>query len=615
MKGSTGIADVGSVKGSPLLILALVITLVPAYLLGSAAGAGPASILAGFIATFSTLALMGGALRPDLRLALWLVPLLLLASAVPRLLAEISRPAAAVMVAVLIFSTSLLPLWGTRLNNVGFGVGMVTLFGYGTAFTSAVSPWQLVVAALSGTGFAVALRVMIGVADPSKDTRHALADVIDGEGGELNVAVALDKWAVDGRQRWLGDALAAAVRYRLALSSADALNRLEPSQRGESALGEVRDRAAQLADQLRTKNPRIAARESEVDTDPAELASSGPVCGYLAAAQDALHELENALVERDHSKVQPTSSEHTFRREALRPAVRLRSVQLRHALRTALGVSIVLIATTYLSPDDPLVATALLTVFGILQASWRESVAKAVPRVVGVFVGAAILALAVSIVPVSGLPALALVALLIALWNMTARPAVAFAALVVVTVGLNTSTRNLDPVALLVEYAGLTVFAVVVGLVVGFSAVPALRVSPLRDRVLTAREATLAAVHALRAPVDELRFGALSRDAATARADLFPDGEPLDKGEMERLDRIRTSLAELSVLSPALALGSSEGPTRLGAVVDAANDLCSGVGINETPTADAAFDLGVVITGLLREIDVDIEHLLTELSE
>ncbi|MER5391588.1 FUSC family protein [Saccharopolyspora sp. NPDC002686] len=585
-------------KGSPLLLVLFAVALVPTFLVGYAVGAGSASVVGGFVALFSLLAFLGGPLRPDLRLAAALSPLLLFAAIVPRLLGEVSRPAAIAVIVVIVFVAALLPVRGPRFVTVGLGLGMVTLFAYGMALLGPVGPWQVVVAAVTGVVIAVLLRVLLGISDPSKATRAKIADVLDAEVPDLDAA--FDTWLADGRRRWLGAALGAASRYRLALRSAEAIQRAGRAELDE-ALASARTRAEGLAERIRAKKPAPEAS--------AEQAASGT--RLLSDASAALDAVERAVDERDTSRVPLADRHHRLREAVLQPSVRLRSIQVRHAVRTAFGLLLALVLTSYLPPGDPLVATALMTTFGILQASWRATLSKARPRVIGLLAGAALSAVIVLVVPTPYLPVVAGVALLIGLWNMMARPTYAYTFMVVVTVGFNASLRHTDPVHTLVEYALLTLAAATIGVVIGFAVVPGLRPEPLQRRIVTARVETAGALRALTEPgsATSPETVALNRAAARARAELTPDREQLDDDQLAELDRYRAALNDLSTLGTTAALTA---PEHLSAALDVLDD--------RTPPAPARPDrdeapegLEPVLTGLANQVRTTEENLLAAL--
>ncbi|SEG41639.1 Fusaric acid resistance protein family protein [Saccharopolyspora kobensis] len=577
-------------KGSPMLLVLFAVVLAPTFLIGYAVGAGSASVVGGFVAMYSLIAFLGGPLRADLRLAAALSPLLLFAAIVPRLLGEVSRPAAIGVIVVIVFVAALLPLRGPRFVTVGLGLGMVTLFAYGMALIGPAGPWQVVIAAVTGVATAVVLRVLLGIGDPSKATREKIADVLDADVPALTTA--FDTWLADGRRRWLGIALGAASHYRLALHSAEAVQRAQQAEAADGELVALRTRAHELAERLRTKKP-----------GPAPQAGAGEVTiGFGTEASAALDAVERAITERDTSRVSPADR---LRTSVLRPSVRLRSIQVRHAVRTAFGLLLILVITSYLPAGDPLVATALLTTFGILQASWRETLNKARPRVIGLVGGAALAVVIILVVPAPYLPVVALTALVVALWNMMSRPAVAYTFMVVVTVGFNTSLRHTDPVHTLVEYAVLTLIAALIGVLVGFAVVPGLRPEPLRQRIVAARAKTEQALRAMTGP-DRAEALALHRAAAQARAELTPDREQLDDDQLAELDRFRAALRDLSMLGTTAALGRTSDTERLRAALDEAPAPADG----ETPAG-----LESIVAGLADQVRTSEAQLLAALPD
>jgi hypothetical protein len=170
-------------------------------------GAGAAGIIGGLTGLFSLVAFMGGPLRADLRIAAVLGPLLVVAAAVPRLVAEASRPAAMALVVLLIFVAGLLPLLGPRFGNAGMGLGMTTVFGYGYAPVGGADHQQVVAAAVAGVAVALLLRTLMGISDPSKPTRDQVAEVLVADDPSAASATAFGTWLSDGKQGWLADAL------------------------------------------------------------------------------------------------------------------------------------------------------------------------------------------------------------------------------------------------------------------------------------------------------------------------------------------------------------------------------------------------------------------------
>jgi hypothetical protein len=566
-----------------MLLVLFAVALVPSVVLASALGAGPAAILAGLVALFSLIAFMGGPLRPDLRLAAALSPLLLIGAVAPRLLTDVARPAAIALVVAVVFVAALLPLWSSRLTSAGLGVGMATLFCYGYATVDPAGPRQVVIAASAGLVVAVVLRALFGVSDPSRSTREKVADVLDADDPDIETAVST--WSADGRQRWLADALGASSRYRFALEVA----RLAGHDGGGGStaqLDALDARAGELAEWVRAKRPPPAdTTGAPVDGDARPPAAPGDPLGAAASALDAL---ERAVRHRDTSPVPlDRRRQHLVREAVAHPSARLRSIQVRHAVRTAFAILLMLLITARLGPEDPLVATTLVTTFGILQTSWRDSLAKARPRIVGLVAGSLAVVVVMLVVPPRAMTPIAVAALLLGLWNLTARPAVGYAFMVVVSVGLNASTRGLDPADLLAEYAVLTASAVAVGLLVGFAVIPAFRPPPLRRRIESAAEATEAVLRAARSgdgsTAPEVR--ALRRDAAQQIRELTPDREPLDGRTEEELDRLRSALGILVAVAATTPVDRSALDRALLALHP---DSADGARLEPPPEADPA---------------------------
>ncbi|WP_182524401.1 hypothetical protein [Nocardioides dongkuii] len=515
--------------GSPALLFLMAIAVVPAVMLADTFDAGPAAIIGGMAGLFGLVAFMGGPLRADLRTAAVVSPLLLFGAVVPRLLAEVSRPAAIALVVVIGFVAALLPLRGPRFAHTGLGLGMLTLYGYAYATRGAADHQQLIAAAVAGIVVAVLVRVALGISDPSGPTREQVAAVLVADDAAAATATAFDTWLSDGRQRWLATALEGASRYRLALRAGELTATADPS--GAAAL---RTRAAGLADQVRAKHP------------PASDGTTGSTAVPLAEATAALDTVEQAAHQRDTTAVVlDRGDRHDFRSAVLHPSGRLRSIQVRHALRTALGLLVMLVVTSGLEPGDPLVATVLLTTFGILQASWRDTLTKARNKVIGLVAGSSAVAVILLTVPGRYLTAVAAVSLALGLWYIVTRPALGAAFMVVVSVGFNAVTRDLDPGELLLQYAGLTATAVAVGLVLGFAVVPAFRPAPLRQRIESATDATSAVLRAAASGVPVPEAIALHRDAQQKQDELVPDREHLDEHQLAELDRLQSGLRDV----------------------------------------------------------------------
>ncbi|MCM0640617.1 hypothetical protein LJN57_013260 [Cellulomonas sp. zg-Y766] len=546
-----------------MLIVLMIIVVLPSVLLADAWGAGAAGIIGGLTGMFALVALIGGPLRADLRVAAVMGPLLVVAAAVPRLVAETSRPWAMVLVVLLTAVAALLPLVGPRFGTAGLGLGMTTMFGYGYAPEGGADHRQVIAAAVAGVVVAVVLRILMGISDPSKPTREQVAAVLVADDPSTATATAFGTWLTDGRQRWLAQALEGASSYRLALRTAELA-----TGGGPGDVGALQARAQELAARLRARPGRekhATTSSSSRTSSPARPAAAGPssasaVVEVPDAPGAALDTVEQALLTRDTTPVRlERDRRHQLQDAVLHPSARLRSVQVRHALRTALAVLIMLLITSRLQRGDPLVSTALLATFGIMQATWSDTAVKTRNKVVGVVAGALTVAVVLLVVPERYLVLVALVSLCLGLWYITTVPALGSAFMVVVSVGFNAVNRDLDPVTLLLQYVALIACAVLLGVVLGFVVVPGFRPPPLRERVRTAADATATALRASSGQgsqgPDEI---AMLRDAVRLQDDLVPDRDRLDDQQLAELDTLRNGLRDLTVLAQAVPLEPGE---------------------------------------------------------
>ncbi|QNG38801.1 hypothetical protein F1C76_21700 [Geodermatophilaceae bacterium NBWT11] len=540
-------------KGSPQLLVLLIMALAPAMVLGTLTGAGPAALIGAFVALFGLLICATGPLWSDLRSMALFAPLLVVAAVAPRALAEVSRPAAIAVIVVLVVVAALLPLRGPRFRTAGLGVGMLPLMAYSIPLTGAVTLTQLVIGALAGLVVAVVLRLLMGIGDPGKATRTAVAAVLDDS--EPDVTAALDSWLADPR-RWTMDVLGGAVRYRLARRSLDALAGTVPAA-GRAAFDragtDLTERVGRLSEAVRAKEPATGGADVPSASSSDEYALPQALSRLVEECRAALDTAEAATRGRDDTRVELSDEVTRGARAqiALGAGVGFRSIQLRHAARTAVGVLLALLLSTRLDAGDPLVPTLLLTTFGILQTSWTATLAKARPRITGLVVGVVLAVGIVFLVPEGVLLPVALVSLVVALWYLTARPVIGYAGLLCMSVGLNSSLRDLDPAATLVEYVVLSLIAVLIGVVLGFAVIPGVRGRPLSERVSDAVAATAAVLSTSVEgnSSDRERGLEVQRTAVLTRRQLVPDDDDLTDAQAAELDALGAGLRDLTALT------------------------------------------------------------------
>ena len=587
-------------KGSPAMIIILVVVLAPSLLIGSLVGAGGASIIGGFIALFGLLATMGGPLRADLRRFAAIGPLVAFSAVAPRLLAEVTVLGAFALITGLVFIAGLLPIRSRRYDSVALGVGMGALLGYSIPLTGPASAVQLVIAAVVGLAIALILRVLLGIGDPGGPTRKAIADLLDGTSSDFSAA--FDSWLSDRPSRWLGRVLVSAGQYRISrrvLTGPVGSSEDEP----DSVLEAEGDRAAVIAVSVRAKS------RPPVDTPPDDNVSPAPESTdqlrshALRSMTSALDDAKRAAEERDASTVPlPAGFRRRLSLSALRAGLRHGSVQVRHALRTALGALLALLVSLFLQPGDPLLPTLLVTTFVVIQTSWRATLSRARDRFAGLAIGGLLVVIIVLTVPESWFLPISLVGLAIGMWFVTARPAIGTAGIIVMSVGLNTELRHLEPWAVILEYVVLTIIALVIGTVVGFVVVPAWRPRPLPERIDTAVGLTARALRSLAADMGGQPEAVLRslEDAQGAAQQLVPDREKLTVGQEHELDRLRFALQDL-IVTTVFVVGSSSGPRRF-AALDRAAGLLDGAAEAGDTSPDDSNPLGDAIPVLADEV-------------
>lgn len=592
-------------KGSPALIIMLVVILGPALLIGQLVGAGASSIIGGFVALFSLLATMGGALRPDLARLLVLGPIIAFGAVAPRLLVEVSMPAGFALTVLLVFVAGLLPIRGRQYEPVALGLGMGTLLGYAIPIYGRIDARQLVLAAVVGLAMAILLRIVVGLRDPSGATRKAVADQLDDPSSDF--AAAFDIWVSDRRPRWLGTILVAAGRYRLALRIARRQSSRDPESSAGPLIRDVADRARTLANAVRSRT----ATDLEPMTRPAPLPDPEPTVRSAEEAMwTALSDAEQAAHDRDTSSVAlPPGFRTRVGIAAVRSGLRHGSVQVRHAIRTAVAVLLALLVSTVLRPGDPLLPALLVTTFSIVQVSWRSTLDRVRTRFLGVLAGGLVSILVVFFLPPSYLFPISMIGLAVGMWFITARPAVGTAGILVMSVGLNTQVQHLQPTTVIIEYATLTLVGLLIGGLIGFVVVPAWRPPTVQVRADEAVTSAAEAIAALGAEgAREVPEPVLWRlgEAQAATQQLLPDHESLDADQQQSLERLRNALQDLL----ATAMFSMTRPGQPSTALGSAADILRGRLVRDEPSAYAD-PVDAAIAALAEEVRSEHDRLHT----
>ncbi|MFE6616947.1 FUSC family protein [Amycolatopsis sp. NPDC057786] len=544
-------------KGPGLLIVLLVV-LGGVSGLGFVLGLGNAAVLAALTALFCLMAAVGGPLRADLRLLAWFAPALVLAVGVPRLLGAVSQWAAIALLVAIVVVAGLLPVLGARFVTVGLGLGMASLFGYGFQLTGTASAGQILGAPALAVGVVILLRVAMGAKDPAKPTRDALADALAAGSSETQERAAR-LWLADRPRRWTGRVLGGMFRYRAAAGLLEIRRRqLNSNEIGET-LADAKEEAARLADAVRSP-----AAPDEVEPvrrkEPTEL--PGATARLVSALWESLETIRAAAAERDESRVDvPNGLRKELRRIELSGAFSWRSAQFRHALRCGLGVGLALVVAGF-RPGDPLTVSFLLGTFAIMQPEWRDSLSKAWQRIGGSLGGAVVLTLVLWLLPQGFLLPIGLVALLGGFSVMRTRPAIFNGCMVLMSVGMNATTRHLDPRYVLVEYLLLMVLAGAIALLFGFAAIPGVPKPGPAERFESAVAATRALLGSVAGKlrgedVDPRTLGREFRAAAVAHHGLLaaePGSKEPAPGQRNALENAAEALRGLSVTASSLLL-------------------------------------------------------------
>ncbi|WHT20513.1 FUSC family protein [Crossiella sp. CA-258035] len=469
---------------SPVMLPVMMVVVIGGVAgLGFLAGLGPAAVLGALSAMFCLIAAFGGALWPDLKLLAVFAPAMVLVVAGPRLLAEVSVVAAIAVLTVVVFAVSLLPTFGPRFITVGLGLGMGALFGYAFQTTGTASLWQVVAAPALGSGVVILLRLLAGLRDPDKPTRTAVAGVLT-EAGPRGPDAAIRAWRGDRQRTWLGQVLDGGLRYRTKLFLlTDRAEQLPEPVAAElrAVLEAAKAEAAALAAVVVDGGDAPAP---ERPATPAEL--PGATSAMVDTLWDGLDRVRAALAGRDRTPANSRlGAEYPGAR--LAEAISWQSAQFRHALRCALGVLLALVIAAQ-RPGDPLMPSFLMAVFMIMQPDWRASALKAWQRAAGTLLGALALAAVLWLLPQAVLMPLGLVTMLVGFGFQQRYPIVFNACMVLMLVGMNATTRHLDPVPVLVEYVLLILLAVGIGLLFGFAVVPGMRTPAPLERLRRATE-------------------------------------------------------------------------------------------------------------------------------
>ncbi|MFB9570251.1 FUSC family protein [Saccharopolyspora hordei] len=443
------------------------------------------ALMAGLTAVLALVATGGQSLRSDLRRFVWFTPALVLVMTVGPLLANV--PVLAwLVVALVVFGAGMLPALGEHYRVGGQTFAAATLVSTTTGLGSDQPAWVLLAASASGAVFALLLRVLIGLSDPGRATRVAVARTLT-EPGPGVVESAAAAWRADGSSTWLGEVLAGATRFRAArevlLAQAQQSDRIE-AERLHRIVARIDEVAAELARAVRARActglPHAARR------DPAEavLARGGrqDLPDAVRGLNEGLDRIRATVVRRVETPLPPQAP--GARRERLKGAVRahlsLRSSLFRHAIRCTLAVSLGMVIVLLLR--DPSASSLLLALYVVLQPAARDSMTGALERTGGAVLGVTALALLITLLPGAFLLVpLVIGGMLLSMPRLRTEYQALLSCLIVITVVDQAMRLDRPLVNVGISFAANTAVGAAIALIVGYVAYLVLPSSILPD--------------------------------------------------------------------------------------------------------------------------------------
>lgn len=358
------------------------------------------ALIAGLTTVFTLIGAGGQALRSDVHRFAWFTPLLVLIMAGGPLLMTNVPVLVGLVVAAVIFATSMLPALGEHYRVAGQTLAAATLIAATTGVGSGQPPLVLFASAAAGGLFALLLRVIIGINDPTQATRAAVARTLTQPGPGV-VELAASAWRADGSSTWLGQVLAGAARFRAAretlLARAQQADRVEAQQLRE-VVAQADLVAIELAKSVRARactGLPPGARVVPAQAIPAE--NELPAAAYNL--NKGLDRIRSAVVQRVEAPATPPASGGSWRhaQSAIKAHLSLRSSLFRHALRCTLAVAIGMVI--FLLLDDPSASSLLLSLCLVLQPADRDSMSGALERTGGAVLGVVVLAVVITLLP------------------------------------------------------------------------------------------------------------------------------------------------------------------------------------------------------------------------
>ncbi|MGW0039716.1 hypothetical protein [Gordonia sp. NPDC003376] len=488
--------------GGPALFILTLVVMTVSLGIGYSAGLGKASVLGAMVGLFCVMATFGGSLGSDLRRLAWLAPLTVFAACVPRALGTWNSFAGVLVLILVIFGLSLFPAVIPKFRLLSIGVCYSAVAGYGIALPTGTSEFHIVMAVLLGLAIAVAVRVLAGIADPTKPTRVAVAAPL--RTGDFTTVDIIRSWMVDRPSTWTTMVLTESLRFRrsvdLLRAQADRPTTQTPEKLGISAaLAAVNADATAVADLVEARHPdeidhkNSAPQERLTDNptvpdDPRLTAASRAL---VTKAEHHLATIRQAATDRDTTPLTRVKDlRSTFLRARITAAISPDSPELHQGLAKSVGI--LAAWGTGLQVAQPFFANTFFNaVVSMLQPTWTETVRRIGYRLIGCAIAVVLVVLAAVWLPAPTMALIAIIGLFTLTWYMFSHPIVSNAGGVAMTVALTATSRHLDPLATLVHVILMLLVAGVIVFLVSLPSVLRSRRTTVQDALSTATEKLL----------------------------------------------------------------------------------------------------------------------------
>jgi hypothetical protein len=162
----------------------------------------------------------------------------------------------------------------------------------------------LIAAPVIAIAVVIVLRFLLGVSDPDKPTREALADALAGRGpARMQRAVRL--WLADRPRRWHAKVLASGLRFRATASIVEDRKRVSTAEQAAAldvVLDAAKAEASRIADAVRAKSTPedfalVARKAADLDLPGETDRLVDDLWSSLEAVREAVAERSESIVD------------------------------------------------------------------------------------------------------------------------------------------------------------------------------------------------------------------------------------------------------------------------------------------------------------------------------